>query len=110
MRHSKGYRNRSRKLLSKKPRERGRPGLSRLLYEYNIGDRVCIDICPNYISTAPHRRYQGKVGVIVGKRGRAYEIKIRVGGKEKIIVTTKDHIKPFVVQAANPSSEGTVSQ
>lgn len=110
MRHSKGYRSRSRKLLSKKPRERGRPGLSRQLYEYNIGDRVCIDICPNYISTAPHKRYQGKIGVIVGRRGRAYEIKIRVGGKEKTVVTTKDHIKPFMTQAAAPSSEGIASR
>jgi len=107
VRHSKGYRNRSRKLLSKTPRERGRPGLSRLLYEYAVGDLVCIDICPNYISTAPHRRYQGKVGVVVGKRGRAYEIKVRIGNKEKLIITTKDHIKPFKLQA--PSSGAQAS-
>jgi large subunit ribosomal protein L21e len=98
MRHSKGYRNRGRKLLSKSPRERGRPGLSRLMYEYKEGDLVVIDICPNYISTAPHRRYQGKVGVVVGRRGRAYLVKIKVGGKEKLIITTKDHIRPFVAQ------------
>ncbi|MCS7105157.1 MAG: 50S ribosomal protein L21e [Thermofilaceae archaeon] len=100
MRHSKGYRNRGRKLLSKTPRERGRPGLSRILYEYKEGDLVCIDICPNYVSTAPHRRYQGRVGKIVGKRGRAYIIKVKEGGKEKTIITTKDHIKPFMQQLA----------
>ena len=98
MRHSKGYRNRSRKLLKKSPRERGRPGLSRLLYEYREGELVCIDICPNYIETAPHRRYQGKVGVITGKRGRAYIVKIKVGNKVKTIITTKDHLKPFSPQ------------
>ena len=101
MRHSKGYRNRCRKLLRKRPRERGRPGLSKLLYEYKEGDLVCIDICPNYIRTAPHRRYQGKVGVIVGKRGRAYIVKVRMGGKDKFIITTKDHLKPFQAQAVS---------
>lgn len=100
MRHSKGYRSRSRKLLRKKPRERGRPGLSKLLHKYREGDLVCIDICPNYIRTAPHRRYQGKVGVVVGKRGRAYVVRIRVGGKDKYIIATKDHLKPFQMQAA----------
>lgn len=110
MRHSKGYRSRSRKLLSKGPRERGRPGLSRLLYEYNVGDLVCIDISSDSISTAPHRRYQGKVGVIVGKRGKAFEIKVRVGGKEKLVITTKDHIKPFKPQAAPQFSGSTASR
>jgi len=95
MRHSKGYRSRNRDLLRKKPRERGRPGLSRLFYEYKEGDLVSIDISPSYVETAPHRRYQGKVGVVVGKRGRAYIISIKVGGKQKTIITTKDHIKPF---------------
>ncbi|HDD34055.1 MAG TPA: 50S ribosomal protein L21e [Thermofilaceae archaeon] len=95
MRHSKGYRSRSRKLLRKRPRERGRPGLSKLLYEYKEGDRVCIDICPNYIETAPHRRYQGKVGVVVGKRGKAYLVRVKIGKKDKLIITTKDHLKPF---------------
>lgn len=73
--------------------------MSRLMYEYKEGDLVAIDICPNYISTAPHRRYQGKVGVVVGRRGRAYLVKIKVGGKEKLIITTKDHIRPFVAQS-----------
>ncbi|MEM1508967.1 MAG: 50S ribosomal protein L21e [Thermofilaceae archaeon] len=95
MRHSKGYRNRMRKLLRKTPRERGRPGLSRLLHEYKEGDLVCIDICPNYVGTAPHKRYQGKVGTVVGVRGKAYLVKVRIGGKDKIIITTKDHLKPI---------------
>ena len=98
-----------RRLLSKAPREKGRPGLSRLLYDYKIGDTVCIDICPNYIATAPHRRYQGMVGTVVGLRGRAYEILVKVGGKEKLIVTTKDHLKP-IASAITPQGEGTAEQ
>ena len=90
-----GYRYKSRKLLRKKPRECGLRGLSRLLYEYKPGDRVVIDIDPTFISTAPHRRYQGKVGVVIGVRGRAYIVETYLGDKKKIIITTADHLKPF---------------
>ncbi len=95
MRHSKGYRCRSRKLLRKHPRKRGMSGLSRLLYEYNVGDKVHIDISPEDIERAPHRRYQGKVGEIMEIRGKAYVIRVMVGNKEKKIITTKYHIKPY---------------
>ncbi|RLF13799.1 MAG: 50S ribosomal protein L21e [Thermoprotei archaeon] len=89
-----GFWYKSRKLRRKHPRERGLRGLSRLLYEYKIGDRVHIDIDPTFIRTAPHRRYQGKTGVIIGKRGRAYLIEVYLGKKRKIIITTPEHIKP----------------
>ncbi|HDI31666.1 MAG TPA: 50S ribosomal protein L21e [Thermofilum sp.] len=94
MRHSKGYRNRSRKLFRKTPREKYK-GLGRLLYVYNIGDKVHIDISPENLSTAPHRRYQGRVGTIIEKRGRAFVIAVNIGNKTKKIITTKEHIKPF---------------
>lgn len=94
LRHSKGYRNRSRKLFRKAPHEKYR-GLGRLLYTYKVGDKVHIDISPESPSTAPHRRYQGKVGTILERRGRAYVVAVQVGGKIKKIITTKDHIKPF---------------
>jgi len=96
MRHSKGYRSRCRKLLRKRPRERGRGGIGYLLHEYEVGQKVQIDIRPGpSISTAPHRRYQGKVGTIIEKRGRAYVIEVPVGSSRKVIITTKEHIKPI---------------
>ena len=90
-----GYRFKCRKLLSKTPRERGRPGLIRWLYEYSIGDQVVIDIEPTYVTTAPHRRYQGKVGTVIGRRGNAYILEVYLGDKRKIVITTPDHIKPL---------------
>jgi len=90
-----GYRYKSRNMLSKKPRERGMPGLSRLLYEYKPGDKVVIDIDPAFIPTAPHRRYQGKVGVVVDVRGKAYVVETYLGDKKKIIITTADHLRPY---------------
>ncbi len=94
MRHSHGYRNRSRKVFRHEPRTRGYGGLSRLMYEYKVGDYVIIDVNPTFIKTAPHRRYQGKVGRVIERRGRAYVLEVRVGGKIKKIITTPEHLVP----------------
>ncbi len=105
MRHSHGYRNRTRSLMRKHPRRRGYGGLSRLMYRYEVGDKVRIDISPENPSVAPHRRYQGRIGTIIEKRGRAFVIAIKVGGKVKKIMTTKDHILPFKETAGGEPSK-----
>jgi len=91
MRHSKGYRNRMRKLLSRK---RVRRGLSMYLIEYKVGDRVHININPIAIETAPHRRFQGLTGTVIGKRGKAYIIEVKLKDDKRIIITTPEHIVP----------------
>lgn len=93
---SHGYRRKTRSLLRKRPRERGKSPLSRLLYEYKPGDKVVIDIDPSIHKGMPHRRYQGKVGTIIAKRGRAYEIKVRQGDRLKEIIVRPEHLKPFM--------------
>ncbi|MEM0362949.1 MAG: 50S ribosomal protein L21e [Sulfolobaceae archaeon] len=96
VKHSKGYRSRSRSLLKKSPRERGAiVHLSSLMHEYKKGDKVVIKINPSVHAGMPHRRYQGKVGIIENKRGRAYEVSIRVGGKEKLLIVRPEHLVPF---------------
>lgn len=94
--HSKGYRARTRKLLRKSVRERGAiPPLSSLMHEYKVGEYVTIKINPSIHKGMPHRRYHGRVGIIVGKRGRAYEVKVTLGNKEKLIIVRPEHLKPF---------------
>ncbi|MCX8204288.1 MAG: 50S ribosomal protein L21e [Candidatus Nezhaarchaeota archaeon] len=91
---SKGLRCRSRRRLSKHPRERGMRGLGNLLQEYNVGQRVAIDIDPTYIETAPHKRFQGLVGIVTGRRGSAYIVEVFLGNKRKNIITKAEHLKP----------------
>ncbi|QGA54480.1 50S ribosomal protein L21e [Sulfolobus sp. E5-1-F] len=96
VKHSRGYRTRSRSLLKKSPRERGAvPSLSRLMVEYKEGDKVVVKINPSIHSAMPHRRYQGKVGKIIGKRGRAYLVSVTLGDKEKVIIVRPEHLIPF---------------
>jgi len=96
MRHSKGFRSGSRQVLRKKPRQRGMFSLSRILYEYEIGEKVVIDIEPSVHKGMPHPRFNGKTGVVIEKRGRAYIIEIRDGNKKKAIIARPEHIKPLV--------------
>ena len=93
MSKSRGFRRKTRSLLKKKPRERGKLGLSRLLRTYEPGDKVVIKIDPSVHKGMPHRRYQGKVGVIVSKRGRAYEINVTQGDAVKEVIVRPEHLR-----------------
>jgi len=96
VKHSVGYRSRTRKLLRKGIRERGVTPLSRVIYPYKEGEKVVIDIDPSMHKGMPHRRYHGKIGEIVGRRGRAYIIKVYLGNKEKTLIIRPQHIKPLI--------------
>ncbi len=91
----RGYRHRTRKLLRKRIRERGAiPPLSLLMYEYKPGDKVYIIINPSVMKGMPHRRYHGKVGVVKGRRGKAYLVEVVVGSKVKKLFIRPEHLRP----------------
>ncbi|MCS7373805.1 MAG: 50S ribosomal protein L21e [archaeon GB-1867-097] len=95
VKRSKGYRSKTRKLLRKKPRERGLYSLSRILYEYRKGEKVSIIIDPSVHKGMPHKRYHGKIGIILGRRGRAYIIETYLGEKKKTLIVPPQHLRPF---------------
>jgi len=64
-----------------------------MLINYEVGDRVVIDIDPATHKGQPHRRYHGKVGTILDRRGRAYIVGVRVGGKTKQIIALPEHLR-----------------
>ncbi|MEA2089145.1 MAG: 50S ribosomal protein L21e [Thermoproteota archaeon] len=96
MKKSKGYRAKTRQLLRKKTREKGKIGLSRLLHEYVAGEKVVIKIEPAVHKGMPHRRYHGKIGVVKEKRGRAYVVDVAQGNKIKTIIVRPEHLKPHM--------------
>jgi len=95
MRKSKGYRAKTRKLLKKKPRERGKIKISRLLCNYQPGDNVVIKIDPSVQKGMPHRRYHGRVGTVVGRRGRSYIVSVTQGDAVKEIIVRPEHLEPY---------------
>ncbi|ADM27855.1 LSU ribosomal protein L21E [Ignisphaera aggregans DSM 17230] len=95
-----GLRHRTRKLMRKSVRERGRvPPLSKILINYKIGDSVYIKVDPSIHKGMPHRMYIGKVGKIVGFRGKALEVEVKVGSKIKKLFLLPEHVEPaFPIQ------------
>lgn len=96
MRKRRGLRARTRSLLRKRPRDRGKISVGKLLYDYKIGEKVVIDIEPSVHKGMPHRRYQGRIGIVDGKRGRAYAVSVKQGDAVKEITVLPEHLKPHV--------------
>lgn len=93
MGRSRGPRRKSRSVLTKRVREKGKLGLSRLLVNYEVGDKVIINIDSAIHGGMPHKRFQGKVGTVVEKRGKAYILDIPQRKTSKYIVAGPEHIK-----------------
>jgi|SRR5215510_13477111 len=89
---SHGRKRKSRNTLTKNKTSRG---LSYLLVNYSTGNKVIIDIDPREHKTMPHRRFQGKVGVVRDVGRRTIKVGIKVGGKQKIIQARFNHVKPI---------------
>lgn len=93
MKRSKGYRSRTRSLFRKRPRQRGKIGLSRILRAYQPGDKVTILIEPSMHKGMPHRRYHGRVGIIQSKRGKSYVVHVAMGRQTKEVIARPEHLK-----------------
>ncbi len=70
-------------------------GLSYLLYDYKVGDKVVINIDPSEHKGMPHKRFQGKVGVINEIGRRTLAVKVNIGNKEKSVTARLNHVKPL---------------
>ncbi|TLX98281.1 MAG: 50S ribosomal protein L21 [Thaumarchaeota archaeon] len=91
MARSHGYRRRTRSLL----RSKGVRGLSSILREYSLNDRVVIKIDPAQVKGMPHRRFNGLVGVVKDVGRRALTIEVPVGEKMKVVIARKEHVSPL---------------
>ncbi|MEM2761047.1 MAG: hypothetical protein QXU32_12200 [Nitrososphaerales archaeon] len=91
MPRSRGIRRKTRHIFQK----RFVRGLSYLLHDYKPGDKVVIDIDPSEHKGMPHRRFQGKVGIVDYVGRRTVTVKVNIGNKEKTVKARLNHIKPL---------------
>ncbi|RLI75868.1 50S ribosomal protein L21e [Archaeoglobales archaeon] len=89
---SHGFRFRSGRKLRKRVREKG-IRIRRVLQTFDVGQSVHIDIEPAVHKGMPHPRFQGRTGVVIGQRGKAYLVKIRDGGKYKTLIVRPEHLR-----------------
>lgn len=92
---SQGYRRKTRSLLRRKARQKGKTSLSKILREYGPGDRVVIKLNPSIHKGMPHRRFHGRVGIVESRRGRAYVVSVTQGKAIKVITVRPEHLEPF---------------
>ena len=90
-----GGRQGTRSILKKKKAERSRVFINRVMHPYAEGDRVAIVLDGAQQKGMPHRRFQGRTGIITGTQGRAYVIKVLDGNMEKTVIARPEHLKPI---------------
>jgi large subunit ribosomal protein L21e len=86
---SHGPRKRTRKKFKKNTRNT----VNRFMRQFELGDRIVVDIESSSSKGMPFRRFQGLSGKVVGRRGRAYLVEIKDGNKIKKIAANPEHIK-----------------
>ncbi|HIH16813.1 MAG TPA: 50S ribosomal protein L21e [Candidatus Diapherotrites archaeon] len=67
--------------------------VNKLLLEIPAGAHVQVNIDSSIHSGMPHRRFQGKTGVVTGKRGRAYLMEVLQGNQSCKLIVNSAHLR-----------------
>jgi large subunit ribosomal protein L21e len=95
MKGSKGYYSGTRSLLKKPTRAKGKPQIGKLLQDYAPGSQVIIKMDSSVQKSMPHKRFHGKIGTVVEKRGRGYVVRVPQGEAVKEIIVRSQHLEPY---------------
>ena len=80
-------------MANKKPvRTRGKLQLSKYFQKFKEGDFVAVSR-EKALPVNFNKRLQGSTGIVAGKKGRVYVVKIKEGKKEKEILIAPIHLK-----------------
>ena len=93
MAHHHGMRKKSRDKLSKTVRSSGISPVVRAIQEFDTGSKVHVLIDTSKHKGMPHPRFHGKTAEVVGKRGRAFVLKVTDGDATKTLITLPEHLK-----------------
>jgi large subunit ribosomal protein L21e len=91
MTQSHGFRKKTRSIMTKDNVVRG---LSYLLLDYKVGDKVVVNIDPTEHKTTPHRRFQGRIGIVKEVGRRTLKIVVKLSDKKQKILQIKlNHVR-----------------
>jgi len=88
-----GFRRKTRSKLQKGLKSKGKISIRKYLQELDIGERVQLTAEPAVQKGMYFPRFHGKVGIVQGKKGNCYEIKITDLGKDKVLIVHPLHLK-----------------
>ncbi|MBD3304441.1 50S ribosomal protein L21e [Candidatus Woesearchaeota archaeon] len=86
------YRRKTRKLMSKHFRKKGKISLTKYFAEFNGGEEVVLKAEPAVQKGIYHLRFHGKKGVIKAKQGGCYKVEILDGCKPKNLIVHPIHL------------------
>lgn len=91
VKRSRGFRSRTRKKLRQKTGRR--PVISKFIEEFRKNQKVVVVQEPSSHKGMPHSRFKGKIGKIIGRRGKSYIVEIKEGNKLKKVISRPEHLK-----------------
>lgn len=92
MAHHHGMRKKTRDKLSKTVRTRGISPVVRAIQEFDVGEKVHVLIDSSKHKGMPHPKFHGRTGEVMGKRGRAYVLKVTDGNASKTVIAIPEHL------------------
>ena len=105
-----GSRRKTRALLRKNVRLRGKISLRRMLAQYNPGQRVALVPEPAVQESLFEMRFYGRPAVVCGKRGSCYEVEFKDGDKTKTLYVHPVHLKPLPAAAGSALAQKSVQK
>lgn len=88
-----GSRRKTRDKYRKNVREKGKISIRKYLQKFEVNDKVAFVAEPAVQTGIHHPRFEGDVGVVVGKQGSCYKIRIIDGKLEKFFIVHPVHLK-----------------
>ena len=88
-----GFRRKTRSKLKKNVRRKGKISLSKYFQIFKKDEGVRLNAEPAVQKGMYFPRFHNKAGVVKGKKGRCYEVLIKDGKKEKLLIVHPIHLK-----------------
>ncbi|MDD5651433.1 MAG: 50S ribosomal protein L21e [Candidatus Nanoarchaeia archaeon] len=88
-----GSRRKTRRKFCKNISQKGKISINNYFQEFKAGDMVCLKAEPAVQKGLYFRRFHGRLGKIMKKRGTCYEIEFNDQGKLKTFVVHPVHLK-----------------
>ena len=88
-----GARRKTRQKFKKPRGESGKISISKYLQDFKHGERVCFKAEPGVQKGLYFPRFHGKAGIVKDKKGKCYQVMIKDGNKEKLIIVHPVHLK-----------------
>ena len=91
-----GLRRKSRHKMSKNYKTKGKITPTKYLQTFENGEKVVLKAEPAIQKGLYELRFHGKIGEVIGQKGKCYIVKIKDGGKEKTLIVHPVHLKKTI--------------